>query len=134
MNTKLSPIKEILGKKNATLGTLVAQANSHLQLEKQLARHLSPQLYSHVKIAKWRDGELVLSMPQGSLFTRTRYLLPDLENQLRQDPIFKHLKKIRLIAEVPQRRPTAQKRASHSLDTKHHLQALRSALRDIKEN
>ncbi|HBC58530.1 MAG TPA: hypothetical protein DCZ03_15330 [Gammaproteobacteria bacterium] len=135
MNTKLSPIKEILRKKNATLGNLVAQAHNNLQLQQQLAKHLSPQLYKQINIVKWQQQELVISMPQGSLFTRMRYQLPELENQLRLDPVFNGIKKIRLIPESPQPAEIIPKRKPHpAVGTKHHLQTLRDALGDAKEN
>jgi hypothetical protein len=128
-NTNFKRINEILRKKSATLSKLVAQANNIKQLQSKLEPHLAPNLYRKVALVRFEQGELVLSLEPGALLTRFRYQLPELHNQLKQDPVFAKVEKIRVIAQATVKPTLAAETADNIPRPTKQLRALRAALK-----
>ncbi len=70
------------------LGGLLQHANYLHALAPKVQHKLPETIAKHCQLANYRQGRLILAVDNQAIATRLRFTLPDLRQQLRQDPDF----------------------------------------------
>ncbi|PAV26033.1 hypothetical protein CF392_07955 [Tamilnaduibacter salinus] len=90
----------------ATLERLLEAAEHHQALEQRVLTAIPAELASGCRFVAYRDGDLTLSAPNSVHASQLRLRQRDVVNELRQDPDFRHLWRLK-VRVVPQGKPPA---------------------------
>ncbi len=127
------PISSHIGSNSGQLARLGRHCRLLKQIDNRLARLLPDDMASHVLVANFRAGSLVLQTDSPAWQTRLRFQVPQLQQQLAEDGLLGDLREIRVTTR-PQSTPTDRPQAPDSKPVKRQVsQKTAAVLRSLSQ-
>lgn len=114
---RMKTINDLLRKDGSPLAPLLQKLQASRPYEAVFYAVLDPELTQHCRYAHYLDGELTLIATNSAWATRLRYTIPDLIKQLRVQPEFHELKKIRYMVDLSRRTSPKPRRSFSKLSS-----------------
>lgn len=112
-------MRDVMSGPRSGLRDIMDHAHNLEHLSSLLERHLASSLYTHCRVANYRDKTLVIVTDSPVWSTRLRYELPRLRSELRREPELRELRDIRIriaptAVHIPQEPPRPRPISSQS--------------------
>ena len=128
----MKTITDILHKRDSFLTKLINKTKNSKNLEVIFRTAVEQNLAKHCHFANYKTSELSVTVTNTAWATRLRYAIPDIIKQLRIQPEFKEITKIRYIVASTLTSPTKPKKEKNKL-SRDNEELLRKTMLDLKK-
>jgi len=128
----MDTISKILQKKGSKLSKLIEKTRGSENLEAIFHAALEENIAKHCQFANFKDSLLTVTVSNSSWAMKLRYTIPDIVKNLRIQPEFKELTKIRYTIAKPNQK-TPKKKHSPEKISKENEKLWHKTIADLQE-